>query len=90
MKEWGEHKTRAQEEEEKWKDHMIDKGSDYICSVCKKVWEPGEADINKKRPSVYCKLCSACRLKSFLKGREYKAKHGNNFNALYPSNNNIV
>lgn len=89
MKEYGQMKSKRQEEEEKWRDHMIDKGSDYICTVCKKVWIPGEADINKKRPSTYCKLCTACRLKSFTMARKYKALKGNNYDALYPLKNNL-
>lgn len=91
MKEWGEGvKSKAEYEFEKWKDYHIDKEGDYICTVCKHIWKPDIEDVNTKRPSCYCKLCKKCRMKAFLKGREYKAKHGNNFNALYPSNNNIV
>lgn len=90
MKEWGEHKTRAEEEEEKWRDHFIDKEGDYICTVCKKVWYPTITDINQKRPSTYCKLCTACRFKSFTMRRYYKERNGNNFNALYPSKYNVV
>lgn len=79
MKEWGEHKTKAQEDYEKHKDYLIDKEGDYICSVpsCKKVWFPTIEDTNRKRPSTFYRLCSACRMKSFLKGREYKKKERN-------------
>jgi hypothetical protein len=89
MKEYGQHKTKAQEDYEKWKDYLIDKEGDYRCSIlsCNKVWHPNENDINRKRPSCYYKLCSACRMKSFLKGREYKKKKGNNYDALYDPNN---
>lgn len=79
MKEYGNHKTKAQAEEEKWRDYHIDKQGDYICSVCKKVWFPDTTDINAKRMSTYYKLCKACRMKSFLKGRQYKEKKGNNY-----------
>lgn len=73
-------KTKAEADYEKWKDYLIDKNGDYICSVCKKVWYPTmEKDVNQKRPSVFCKLCNSCRLKSYLKGIEYKAKKGNNY-----------
>ena len=77
MKEWGEHKTKAQEEYEKHKDHFIGKEGDYVCSIlaCSKVWSPIEPDdVNRKRPSCFYKLCSACRLKSFTKAREYKER----------------
>jgi hypothetical protein len=73
------HKTRAQVEFEKHKDHYIDKEGAYVCSVCKKEWIPDVDDINRKRPSCYCKLCKSCRLKSFTKAREYKALKGNNY-----------
>jgi hypothetical protein len=88
MKEYGEGvMSKAEYEYNKWKDHLIDKeGGIYICSVCKKVWNPTIEDINAKRMTTYCKLCRACRLKSFLKGREYKGKKGNNYNKLYDSN----
>ena len=88
MKEYGKGvMSKTEYEYNKWKDHLIDKeGGIYICSVCKKVWNPTIEDINKKRLSCYCKLCSACRMKSFLKGREYKQKKGNNYDALYDAN----
>lgn len=80
MKEWGEGvKTKAQYEEEKWRDYHIDKVGDYICSVCKKVWVPDTTDVNTKRMTTYFKLCKVCREKAFLKGRAYKAKNGNNY-----------
>lgn len=88
MKEYGSHKTKAQADEEKWRDYQVDKQGDYICSVCKKVWIPSIEDVNVKRMSTYYKLCKACRMKSFLKGREYKKKvETNNYNALYDPNN---
>jgi len=90
MKEYGQHKTKAQEDYEKWKDYLIDKEGEYRCSIssCNKVWFPTDADINRKRPSCYYKLCSACRMKSFLKGRDYKKKREvNNYDALYDPNN---
>ena len=83
MTEYINHKTRAQLEFEKWKDHYIDKGSPYVCSVCKNTWEPRiPEDVNQKRPSVFCKLCSACSLKSFTMARKYKALKGNNYDKL--------
>lgn len=83
MKEGG--LTKAQADYNKWKDYLIDKEGDYVCSIptCNKVWYPCQDDINRKRLNCYYKLCSACRLKSFLKGREYKAKKGNNYDKLY-------
>jgi hypothetical protein len=81
--------TKTQEDYEKWKDYMIDKEDGiYRCAIaaCNKIWIPTDADINRKRPSCFYKLCTACRLKSFLKGREYKQKKGNNYNALYDAN----
>jgi hypothetical protein len=87
MKEYGQHKSKAQEDYEKHKDHLIDKKGDYVCSIpaCQKVWYPKIEDVNRKRPSCYYKLCSACRMKSYLKGLEYKKNKGNNFNAMYPN-----
>jgi hypothetical protein len=83
------YKTRAEMEFEKHKDHYVDKEGAYICTVCKKTWVPTiEADLNKKRPSCFCKLCTRCRLKSFTKAREYKAKKGNNFDKLRDEPNN--
>lgn len=85
MKEYGQMKSKRQEEEEKWRDHMIDKGSDYICTIpsCSKIWYPTiELDTNRKRPSTFYKLCRECRTKSYLKGLEYKAKKGNNYDKL--------
>lgn len=81
MKEYGNYKTKDEAEYEKWKDYLIDKKGDYICSVpsCRKVWFPEVKDINVKRMTVYYKLCTECRMKSFLKCREYKAKKGNNY-----------
>lgn len=89
MKEYGNHKTKAQADEEKWRDYQVDKQGDYVCSVpaCHKVWFPTENDINRKRPSCYYKLCAACRMKSYLKGLEYKKKKENNYNAMYDFNN---
>jgi hypothetical protein len=87
MKEWGEGiLTKAETDYIKHKDFLIDKTGDYICTVCKKVWVPTINDVNQKRPSTYYRLCCACRLKAFNKGREYKKKNGNNFNALYDAN----
>ena len=89
MKEYGEGViTKAQADYRKWKEHLIDKEGDYVCSIpaCNKIWYPTDADINRKRPSCYYKLCSACRLKSFLKGREYKQKKGNNYDANNQTN----
>jgi hypothetical protein len=86
MKEYGEGViSKRQEDYNKWKDYLIDKEGDYKCSIpsCSKVWIPTINDINRKRPSCYYKLCSACRMKSYLKGREYKAKKGNNYNKIY-------
>ena len=81
MKEWGEGiLTKAEADYIKHKDFLIDKQGDYRCTVCKKVWFPNmDNDVNKKRPSTYCRLCSACRLKAFNKGREYKKINGNNY-----------
>jgi DNA-directed RNA polymerase subunit RPC12/RpoP len=87
MKEYGNHKTKSDEEEERWREYRIDKVGDYVCSVCKKTWVPDITDINTKRMTTYYKLCKACRMKSFLKGREYKGKKGNNYDKLRDSNN---
>jgi hypothetical protein len=87
MKEYGQHKTKAQHEAEKWGAYMVDKDGDYVCSVCKKVWIPTVDDVNRKRPSTYYKLCSACRFKSFLCARLYKKEKGNNYDALYDTSN---
>ena len=84
MKEGG--LTKAQADYNKWKDYLIDKEDGiYRCSIpsCNKIWHPCQDDINRKRLNCYYKLCSACRLKSYLKGREYKAKKGNNYDKLY-------
>lgn len=90
MRQYGTIKTKRQEEEEKWKDYYVDKEGDYICSVCKKVWYPTEADINQKRPSTYCKLCSACRFKSFTMARKYKALYGNNYDKLRDGDASLI
>lgn len=80
MKEWGQGiKTKAEYEEEKWRDYQIGKEGAYICSVCKKVWEPDVSDVNTKRMTTYFKLCKVCRQKAFLKGRQYKQAKGNNY-----------
>ena len=76
--------SKAQVEYNKCKDHLIDKGGFYICTLCKKTWDPTNDDVNRKRPSTYYKLCSACRARAFLKTKEYKMNKGNNFDALYP------
>ena len=92
MKEYGEGViSKAQADYKKWKDYLVDKEGDYICSVpaCKKTWYPTTNDINRKRPSCYYKLCGACRMKSYLKGVEYKQKKGNNFNAMYSNSQTI-
>lgn len=76
MNEYGKRITKAEAEYEKWKDYMVDKeGGIYNCSLCKRTWKPNENDVNSKRPSTYYKLCSACRMKAFLKGRKYKATY---------------
>ena len=92
MKEWGEGViSKAEYDFEKWKDHHIDKVGDYICSVCKCVWFPTiPEDVNTKRLSCYCKLCKKCRMKAFLKGKEYKAKHGNNYDKNRDGNASII
>lgn len=72
--------TKAEADYEKWKDYLVDKeGGIYICSLCKSTWNPNQNDINLKRPSTFYKLCSACRMKAFLKGRDYKKEKGNNY-----------
>ncbi len=81
MKEWG-GISKAEADYRKWKEHLIGKEGDYICSVCKKVWIPNEDDINRKRLSTYYKLCSACRLKSYINSKIYKKDKGNNYDKL--------
>jgi DNA-directed RNA polymerase subunit RPC12/RpoP len=71
MKEYGSI-TKEDDEERKWRNYRIDKQGDYICSVCKTTWVPDITDVNTKRMTTYYKLCKACRLKSFLKGRDYQ------------------
>jgi len=73
--------SKREEEYEKWKEHLIGKEGNYVCSIpaCNKIWFPTiENDVNRKRPSCFYKLCSACRMKSYLKGLEYKEKKKNN------------
>lgn len=89
MKEAGQHKSKSEEDFERHKEYMIDKGYDYKCNTCKKVWYPTTEDISLKRPSCYYRGCGVCRLKSFTKGKEYKQKKGNNFNALYANSQTI-
>lgn len=80
MKEYSNYMTKSQAEYEKWKDYLVDKqGEFYNCSLCKKNWIPTVDDVNRKRPSTYYKLCSACRGRALLKSKEYKMKHGNNY-----------
>lgn len=89
MKEYAEGvKTKAEADEEKWKDYQIDKQGDYICSVCKRAWIPDLSDINTKRMTTYYKLCKNCRMKCFLKAQEYKKKKGNNYDKLRDEPNN--
>ena len=83
MKETGDFERRCKDEFEKYKDYLIDKGSDYICGTCNKVWYPTSADVNSKRLTHYFKGCTSCRLKSYAKNREYKQKKGNNYDKLY-------
>jgi len=83
MKEYGNYMTKAQAELEKHKEFLIDKGYDYICNTCHKVWVPNTSDISNKRPSCYYRGCRECRLKSFYKAREYKINKGtNNYDKL--------
>jgi hypothetical protein len=69
--------TKKEEDYRKWKDHLIGKDTDYVCTIpqCNKVWYPTiEKDVNRKRLSCFYKLCSSCRLKSYNKAIEYKEK----------------
>lgn len=74
MKEYGNHKSKIEEYFERHKDCIIDKGSDYVCSKCKKIWYPTIEDVNAKRLWCYYKGCTSCRFKSFTKAREYKER----------------
>lgn len=83
MKEKGDFKSKDLEDYERNKEFLIDKGHDYICNTCKKVWYPDVNDISSKRPSCYYRGCRKCREKSFLKAQEYKIKKGtNNYDKL--------
>lgn len=43
----------------------IDREKDtIICHKCNRYYYPEIADISKRRPSVYCLYCSACRIKN--------------------------
>jgi hypothetical protein len=68
--------SKAEAEYRKWKEHLIGKEGDYVCSIpaCNKIWFPTIEDTNRKRPSTFYKLCRECRTKSYLKGLENKAK----------------
>lgn len=84
-------RRKLEEDFEKHKPYFIDKGSDYICGTCRKVWHPTEEDVNRKRPSCYYKGCTSCRFKSYTKARYYKSLKGNNYDALYDNNkNNLI
>ena len=83
-------KNRLEEDFERNKDFLIDKGSDYICSTCKKVHYPNEGDISRKRPSCYYRGCRSCRLKSFTKAREYKEKRHNYYDKIKERSSLVV
>ena len=60
--------NKAEEYQKKYGEHLIDKEGDYTCGKCKKIWEPTEADINRKAMMTYYKCCGVCR--AYLYNRE--------------------
>jgi len=54
--------NRLEDYNRKYKDYLIGKEGDYKCGRCKKVWEPTDADINRKAMMTYYKCCGVCRL----------------------------
>lgn len=67
--------NRLEEYNKKYGDYLISKREnegDYKCGKCKKIWEPTDADINKKAMMTYYKNCGVCRLYLYNKCIEYK------------------
>ena len=61
--------NRAEEYQKKYGEYLIvKKEGDYTCGKCKKIWEPTEADINRKAMMTYYKCCGVCR--AYLYNRE--------------------
>ena len=58
----------------KYKDYLIGKEGVYICTRCKKEWQPTSYDINKKAQMTYYKCCGACRLYLYEREQLRKSK----------------
>lgn len=77
--------NRQEDYDRKYKEHLrpeyrqvasltdlIGKDGDYKCGICKKIWVPTDADINRKVMMTYYKNCGSCRLYLFNKCIEYR------------------
>ena len=64
--------NRVEEYNRKYGEHLIGKEGEYKCSRCKRVWEPTDADINRKAMMTYYKCCGVCR--EYLYNRELARK----------------
>ena len=64
--------NRQEDYDRKYKEHLIGKEGKYKCVKCKKIWEPTDADINKKSMHCYYKCCGGCRLYLYNKCIEYR------------------
>jgi hypothetical protein len=66
--------NRVEEYQKKYGEHLIGRDGDYVCGRCKKIWEPTDADINRKAMMTYYKCCGVCRLYLYNKSIEYRNK----------------
>jgi len=66
--------NREEEYNKKYGEYLIGKDGDYKCGKCRKIWEPTDADINKKAMMTYYRCCGVCRLYLYNKSIEYRNK----------------
>ena len=63
--------NRAEEYKRKYGKYLIGL-EEYKCNKCKKIWQPTDADINRKAMMTYYKCCGVCR--EYLMNRELARK----------------
>ena len=59
--------NRVEEYNRKYGKYLIGL-EEYKCNKCKKIWQPTDADINRKAMHCYYKNCGVCR--EYLMNRE--------------------